>query len=251
MSNELTARLQSLAPGFTIMNTSDHVQEVAFNSVVYRFEPGEKKQIKGQIGVQRDMYGRPTEDAMTSNGGLHKTVKFAPDPNATADIIAQHMISNGRSKGLILIRGDETDKTEIKAGRAAWLKTAVASAKAMDSRWRQRVLADKAAGNPIPVMPVEVEEAQDFIIKYKGGDQEQSRRFVVTIDGRSFDTKVECEKHIRARYPNEMAAWETFVNDTTGDEPVVETEVEAVVAEPEDDPEAVAMLNEKKSRGKK
>jgi hypothetical protein len=139
--------------------------------------------------------------------------------------------------GIVLIMGDSQDQDAIKAARTAWVKAASADAKAIDARWRQRVISEKAAGNQIPVMPKNVEDAQDFIAKYRSGFEEVGRRFLVTIDGRTFDTKDQCERHIKSRYTNDAANWESFVNDTF-----------MKLAKDDDDPEAVEMLRKQASK---
>ena len=89
--------------------------------------------------------------------------------------------------------------------------------KGIEARWRQRCIDSKNSGGGIPPMPEYVEAAQDFLIKYRNGIVETHKRFVVTLDGRSFDTKVEARKHIGNRYPTESAEWAQHVNDTRGD----------------------------------
>lgn len=196
--------------GIKIHNTSDRVQTVTYNSFAYEFQPGETKEIDGQLDVVRDAFGRPTEEAMAN-----RTV--APNQNATAEMIAQHIVSIGRSRGLCLIMGDANDKDDMVDARKAWIKADTVANKAIEAKWRQRCLDSKAAGAGIPAMPKKVEDAQDFLIKYKNANVEAHKRFVVTVDGRSFNTKLEAKKHIAARYPSEASEWESLVNDTVGE----------------------------------
>lgn len=194
-------------PSVTIYNASDDVQSVLYDSWVYSFEPGKEKQIEGQTDVLRDEFGRPTEEAMAK--GL-----TAPKKGATAEDIANHVVLKGKKKGLCRLYGDNTDEAEIKKVRQEWIKARTLDAKAIESRWRQKCLESKAAGAGIPPMPEHVERAQDFLVKYKNGMVEVHKRFVVTVDGRSFDSKEKARRHIVSRYPSEIGAWETLVNDT-------------------------------------
>lgn len=200
---------RSAVRGVKVHNTSDRVQTVTYNSWPYEFQPGETKEVAGQDDIVRDAFGRPTEEAMEQ-----RTTQ--PNPHATAELIAEHIVTQGRNKGLCLIMGDASDKDDMISARSAWIKTDTVANKAIEARWRQRCLDSKAAGAGVPPMPKSVEDAQDFLIKYKNAGVEAHKRFVVTIDGRSFNTKGEAKKHISARYPSESAEWESLVNDTVG-----------------------------------
>lgn len=192
-----------------VHNASDIEQTVPYNSVLYTFKPGETKDIEGQMDVVRDDFGRPTEEAM------ERKLK-APNKHATAEMIAEHLTTEGRIKGLCELVGDYTDEQEKLDARREWIKDITVKDKAIEARWRQRCLDSKNAGAGIPPMPASVEAAQDRLIKYKNANIENHKRFVVTVDGRSFDTKAEARKHIQNRYPAEAAEWGNLVNDTFG-----------------------------------
>lgn len=216
MTNEITARLKSLSPGVKIYNASDRTQKVSFNSQGYTFEPGQAVEIKDQDMLPKDAYGRIEEDSMTYRDGKHVPARVVPNPSATAGIIAKFILTDGADKGLVLLRGDASDIDEIKAGTRRYVKAFTASAKRIESDWLRKVIEAKNANLPTPSMPQYVEDAQDFLTKHKGGIIESHKRFVCTLDGRSFNTKPEIKKHIVARYATKAAEWESFVNDTAG-----------------------------------
>jgi len=196
-----------------IYNASDRVQKVEFNSHVYVFPIGKNTEIVGQDMVETDSFGRQLE------GG-----RSIPNPNATADIIANHILTEGRDKGLALTRGDGTDLSEYDEARKRFVKATTAAAKAIEARWTQRVLDARANNQPTPAMPDYVEQAQDFLIKNKGGISGTHKRFVVNLDGRSFDKMADAKKHIAARYPNKAKDFEKYVDDTNPIEESVESE---------------------------
>lgn len=203
MSQDISERLKSLTPKLKIYNASDRVQKVPFNSVVYSFKPGRGTEISGQDMPEKDAFGRNLE------GGL-----VVANPHATAEIVADHVLREGRDLGLVLLRNDSTDKSEVEEGAKRFVKATSSAAKAIEARWLQRVLDAKAANQVPPPMPDYVEQAQDFLIKNKGGMTGTHKRFVSTLDGRSFNTKVEAKKHIIARYPGKANEFEKHIEDT-------------------------------------
>lgn len=197
-------------PGVKVFNASDVEQSVQFNSVVYTLPPNKVTELHGQLELERDEFGRPTEEAIIHN-------RMIPNPHATSDAIARHIEVKYRDRGLCLLNGDETDAREMTEVRNAWIRKATMDNRAIEARWRQRCIDSKNSGAGIPPMPQFVADAQDFLIKYRNGIVEQHKRFVVTMDGRSFDTKLEARNHIKSRYPSESAEWESLINDTRGD----------------------------------
>lgn len=231
MSQSLSERLRSLTPGVKIYNASDRPQKLSFNSQAYVFPPGESVDIHGQDMTPQDNFGRTVQE------DLERSI---PNPNATADIVATYLLTEGRNLGLVLLRGDASDPGEIADGTKRFVVANTGEAKRIEARWLQKVLEARSAGQGAPPMPLYVEEAQDFLTKYKNGISETHKRFVVTVDGRSFNTRKEAKSHIIARYPTKSAEWMSLVNDTVG-----------IDEDPEDDQEAVAMIAAKESRKKK
>lgn len=203
MSQEVSERLKGLYPKVKLYNASDRVQRFSFNSHAYVFPPGRSTEIVGQDMAEKDVFGRNLESG-----------RSVPNPHATTEVIADFLLQEGRDRGICLLRNDSTDKAEVEEAHKRFVKATTKEAKAIEARWLQRVLDAKSMGQVPPPMPDYVEQAQDFLMKNRGGASGTHKRFIVDFDGRSFNTKQEAKRHIHARYPNRSADWEKHVEDT-------------------------------------
>lgn len=239
MTEDNAPRPRNLMPSLKVFNASDEEQVFLYNSVGYKFQPGETKAIEGQPDVPRDAYGRMLETSMTDAPGRHYPTKIVPNANATAQLIVDEIERSGRVKGLVPLTGDQAvDNEEIVARKKDWIRARTTEAKRIESDWRARVRAESAAGLGTPVMPEYAEKAQDFLDKYRGGMVTAGRRFVVSLDGRSFDTRAEAKKHIQKRYAKEAPNADKHINDT------MEAQEDAL-SEAEDAVEALSELAKK------
>lgn len=223
-------------PSMLVKNVSAREYVDVVGAVVYKFKPGETKTIEEHQDVKRDDFGKPLIKRKSSARGpdgqrLTNAVELVTAKGGKLDEIWAYL-NKKKGNPLVRLRGDGKDKAREDWKLKAHSAHAMREAQYQIAQWMKRCADNRANGLPVEDKPHYIFDAEmDFLLFSKNTDE---KRFKVTLDGSRFNTKEECEQHIKtspflAQY---VDTWKSYVEDLKGGDILVAANPNVVAAIP-------------------
>ena len=207
-----------------IKNVSARTYMDVYGSVVYTWKPGETMILEEQQEPPREKnFGHrviPPRDAIANRKLKGKGLKSAKMVTAQGGKLDEVWAFLKKKPGnpLVRLKGDGKDAAREKWAIQAHSAHALKTARYQVDQWLKICRDDVANGNPVQDKPEYVFQAEQDIILFSRNVNE--KRFKVTLDGSKFDSREECEKHIRHTpwLSQHAGVWQNYVQDLRGND---------------------------------